>query len=100
MVSGAADGEAVKVVGQDAPSGPGPRAGVALEAAASESVAAFEVADAPFGADAEVGTRQASGRGALAPALLADWRERDCLFIEFNVRVQPPAQAPDIALQR
>src|SRR4051794_32084356 len=52
MVSGGVDGERVEVVGKDRPAGPDPLAGVALQAAAAQPVAPFEVADAPFGAGA------------------------------------------------
>ena len=44
------DGEGVKVVGEDRPSGPGLHPVVVLQAAAAQSVAAFEVADPPFAA--------------------------------------------------
>src|SRR5215211_343166 len=68
MVSGGSDGERVEVVGQDAPADRCLGAGLAFEAGAAEAVAAFEVADAAFGADAVA--RQApvgaSGAGAAA----------------------------------
>src|SRR5688572_4677768 len=68
MLSGGPDGERVEVVGQDCPGGPGLRSAVAFEAAALESVAALEVADAALDADPEA--RQApvgaSGAGGLA----------------------------------
>src|ERR1700740_1656176 len=49
-VSSASDGEGVSVVGQDRPTGPDLPAGVALETAAVQAVAAFEVADPALGA--------------------------------------------------
>ena len=52
MFSGGSDGQGVEVVGQDAPSGPGLLAVIALQPAAAHAVAAFEVADASFGAGA------------------------------------------------
>ncbi len=52
MFSGGSDGQGVEVVGEDAPSGPGLLAVIAFEAAAVQAVAAFEVADASFGAGA------------------------------------------------
>src|SRR5215207_3018052 len=69
MVSVGSDGERVEVVGEDRPGGPGALAVVAFEAAAVESVAALEVADASFGADSEfrqapVGALGAGGAAA------------------------------------
>src|SRR4051794_41760026 len=52
--SGGPEGERVEVVGEDRPGGPGACAGVAFQAGAVEAVASFEVADAAFGADAEL----------------------------------------------
>src|ERR1035437_150381 len=60
-VSPGSDGERVSVVGEDRPSGPDLLAFVAFEAAAVQSVAAFEVTDPPFG----------PGSVALHPALSA-----------------------------
>ena len=51
-VSGGPDGQGVEVVGEDRPSGPGLLAFIAFESAAAQAVAAFEVADASFGAGA------------------------------------------------
>src|SRR4051794_13749035 len=53
--SGGSEAEGVEVVGEDRPGGPGAGAGVAFQARSVEPVAAFEVADAAFGADAELG---------------------------------------------
>src|SRR4051812_27280391 len=61
--------ERVEVVGEDRPGGPGARAGVALEPGSVEAVASLEVADAAFGADAELGqpaVRLAAVRGVVA----------------------------------
>src|SRR5512133_2505442 len=55
ILSAGADGEGVEVVGQDRPGRPGPGSLMAFEAGATESVAALEMADAAFGADAELG---------------------------------------------
>ena len=70
MVSGGADGQGVEVVGEDALSGPGLLAVIAFQAAAAHAVAAFEVADASFGAGAVAlqPALGASGAGLLAPA--------------------------------
>jgi len=54
MVSAGSDGEGVEVVGQDRPGGPGSGAVVAFESGSAQAVAAFEVADAAFGADPEL----------------------------------------------
>ena len=69
MVSGGSDGQRVEVVGQDAPSGPGLLTLIALQAAAAHPVAAFEVADASFGAGAVAlqAALRAPGAGLLAP---------------------------------
>src|SRR3954453_15340597 len=69
MVSGGVDGERVEVVGEDRPAGPGLLAGVALEAAAAEGVAAFEGPDAPLGAGAVA--RQAFAGAARAGLVAA-----------------------------
>ena len=47
-VSAGSDGEGVKVVGEDRPSGPGLHPVVALQPGPAQSVAAFEVADPSF----------------------------------------------------
>ena len=50
MVSAGSDGEGVKVVGGDRPGVPGAHPVLAFESGSVESVFAFEVADAAFGA--------------------------------------------------
>src|SRR4051794_19583745 len=69
MLSGAADGEGVEVVGQDAPRDPGAGTLMSSQAAALEAVFALEVADAAFGADAVARQSpvRALGAGAAAP---------------------------------
>src|SRR3954462_10167282 len=52
--SGGPEGERVEVVGEGRPGGPGAGAGGGFQAGAVEPVASFEVADAAFGADAEL----------------------------------------------
>src|SRR4051794_33729632 len=73
MVSGGPDGERVEVVGQDPPGDPGASAVVAFQPAAPEDVAALEMADAAFGADAVA--RQAPV-GASDPGALSSGDER------------------------
>src|SRR5919204_3530640 len=68
MVSVGSDGEGVEVVGEDRPADPGCGAVVAFEAAARQPVAAFEVRDPAFAADAVAG--QSSSR-AFRVGLLA-----------------------------
>jgi len=67
-VSAGPDGERVSVVGEDRPCGPDLLALVALEAAAVQTVAAFEVADPSFGAGSVAlqTALGASGAGLLA----------------------------------
>src|SRR5512132_3163299 len=55
MVSGGPDGERVEVVGQHGPADRGAGAGLAFESGAAGAVAAFEVADAAFAANAVLG---------------------------------------------
>ena len=69
--SGGPEGEGVEVVGQDRPGGPGTGAGVALEPGSVEAVASFEVADAAFGADAELG-QAAVGLAGVRGVVAAD----------------------------
>ena len=52
MLSGGPDGEGVEVVGQDRPSDRRSGSVEASESSAAHAVAAFEVTDAAFGADA------------------------------------------------
>jgi mutator family transposase len=56
MLSGAADGERVEVVGQDRPAGPGHRSVMAFGAGAPQALAALEVADAPLDPGAVAGS--------------------------------------------
>src|ERR671910_1599535 len=58
------DGEGVEVVGQDRPAGPDPLALVAPEAAASQPIAALEVADPPLTPGAVAGQALAGASGA------------------------------------
>src|SRR5512132_1308548 len=62
------DGEGVQVVGQDRPAGPDPLALVTLEAAASQPVAALELADTALAAGAVASQAPAGASGALLGA--------------------------------
>ena len=52
MLSAGADGERVKVVGEDRPGGPGRHPLLSLQARSAQPVAALEVADSALGAGA------------------------------------------------
>ena len=82
-VSGGADGEGVEVVGQDRPGGPGLLALIALQPAAAKAVAAFEVADAAFGAGA---VALQSALGASGARLLAPGDEQALEVQVFDLR--------------
>lgn len=69
--SGGSQGERVEVVGEDRPGGPGAGAGVAFQAGSVEAVAALEVADAAFGANAELG-QPAVGLAGVRGVVAAD----------------------------
>jgi hypothetical protein len=71
------DGQGVQVVSQDRPAGPDPLALVALQAAAPQPVAAFEVADAPLAAGSVAGQPLAGASGTGLGAS-GDERRRGC----------------------
>src|SRR5215216_3577358 len=69
MVSACPDGEGVKVVGEDRPSGPGLHPVVVLEPRAAHAVAAFDVADPALAAGPV--SRESSLRSSAAGLLAA-----------------------------
>src|SRR4051812_38738632 len=64
MSSGGPDGEGVEVVAQDAPADRGASAVLAFESASARAVAALEVADTAFAADAVSGQPPVGVAGA------------------------------------
>jgi len=94
MFSGGSDGQGVEVVGQDAPSGPGFLAVIAL-AAAAHAVAAFEVADASFGAGAVAlpPALGASGAGCWRPEMKTRSGSRSSSCSLVGPTVKPPSSA-------